>query len=67
MIWPSPKQSTRNQKDSDWSVYRKDRISVNNPNEHAISNYYDNIEAYLEDSGKNNNVLLEIKYILIQY
>lgn len=44
-------------KDSVWSAYRKVRNSVNKMKKHAISNYYDNIETYLDDSSKNNTKL----------
>ena len=46
---------TRNE--SDWSAYKKIRNSINNMKKHAISNYYDSIDTYLDDSSKDNNKL----------
>jgi hypothetical protein len=50
-------KALKTQKDSDWSAYRKLRTSVNNMKKHEISNYYDNIETYLDDSSKDNTKL----------
>ena len=50
-------KALKTQKDSDWAAYRKLRNSVNNMKKYAISNYYDNIETYLDDSSKENTKL----------
>jgi hypothetical protein len=44
-------KALKSQRDSNWSAYRKIRNSVNNMKKHAISNYYDNIDTYLNDSS----------------
>lgn len=41
----------------DWSKYKKVRNQVNNMKKQAFSNYYDNIETFIDDSSKSNNKL----------
>jgi hypothetical protein len=43
--------------DTDWSKYRKVRNKVNNLKKHALKNYYDNIDVYINDASKDNNKL----------
>lgn len=38
----------------DWSKYKKVRNQVNNMKKQAFSNYYDNIETFIDDSSKSN-------------
>ena len=41
----------------DWNKYKHVRNRVNNMKKHAFSNYYDNIETYIDDASKSNNKL----------
>ena len=59
-------RALRTKRETDWSAFKKIHNSVNNMKKHAISNYYDSIDVYLEDS-RQLQTILEIDGRIIQY
>ena len=50
-------KALRTKNDTDWLKYKTIRNKVNNMKKHALQNYYDNINVYINNASKDNNKL----------